>query len=119
MQIVYQIYTNSKDYVNNNVTPSVGAAYAYLEPTIKSAYGSLEPTIEIAKTLVEPAVEKALIIIDPLVQPVLEKVYELKEYGSQVVEQIIHNNHSHSEGNFAKSFQNFYFNFFNSRRRRM
>ncbi|RZC42522.1 Perilipin domain containing protein [Asbolus verrucosus] len=97
-EIFCQMYNTTKDYVNNTVTPAVGTAYSYVEPAVKTAYEKIEPAVQTAKTVVEPAMEKAKTIVDPLVQPALEKVHSLKEYGTQKLEEILHNcGHSHPE----------------------
>ncbi|KAJ3658781.1 hypothetical protein Zmor_010502 [Zophobas morio] len=108
-----EMYTTTKDYVNNTVTPAIGAAYAYVEPAVKSAYEKIEPAVETAKTVVEPAVEKAKVIVEPavekaktLVEPAIEKaksivepaLESLKEYGQQKLAELNQCAQGHPEG---------------------
>ncbi|XP_044254862.1 lipid storage droplets surface-binding protein 1-like isoform X1 [Tribolium madens] len=104
-ELIYQMYTTTKDYVNNTVTPAVGAAYSYVEPAVKSAYEKIEPAVQTAKTAVEPAVEKAKILVEPavekaksFVEPAVSAVESLKQYGSHKLEEIRQCTRGHPEG---------------------
>ncbi|KAF2894689.1 hypothetical protein ILUMI_11485, partial [Ignelater luminosus] len=107
-ELFFQMYTNTKEYVDNTVTPAVQHARAVVEPAVLAAKQAMEPAVlaakqavepavQAAKTAVEPCVQSARQIAEPLVQPALEKAYALKEYGTQKVEELLHRNNQDTE----------------------
>ncbi|XP_019870704.1 lipid storage droplets surface-binding protein 1 isoform X2 [Aethina tumida] len=111
-----EIYTNTKEYVNNAVTPAVECAYAYagqakeiVEPKIKQAKDLVDPVVQTAMHKLEPAVSAvqptvtaAKNIVEPLVQPAMEKAQQLKDYGKQKVDEYLHKGHSKQDDDIVE-----------------
>lgn len=85
-----QIYTSTKDYVNNTVTPAMESACAYVKPAVDTARNLVEPAVKGAIQSVEPAVQTARNIVEPMVQPAVDTACALKDYGTQKVEEFLH-----------------------------
>ncbi|KAF5291221.1 hypothetical protein FQR65_LT11456 [Abscondita terminalis] len=76
-EIFFQIYTNTKDYVNSKIQPAVKTALDMVQPAVDAAKPTVNSLREIAEPYVQPAVDKACAITD---------------YGRQKVGQILHLN---------------------------
>ncbi|CAH1159367.1 unnamed protein product [Phaedon cochleariae] len=97
-ELLLQIYTSTKDYVTNHVTPAVETARSYAEPAIgraRSAMDAVEPALERARNAVEPALERARNAVEPLVEPVVERAQALRENVMQKVDEYLHRGHEH------------------------
>ena len=77
-----EMYTTTKDYVNNKI-----------QPAIQTARGVVDPAVQVAMQVMEPAVKMA----EPIVQPAMVKACALKDYGYQKVEELLNLKPSESE----------------------
>lgn len=74
MKTYFQMYTNTKNYINDTV-----------QPAVQSAQHFVEPAVETARNIVEPAMESARHIVEPMVQTAVAA----KDYGLEKVEELV------------------------------
>ncbi|XP_018572934.1 lipid storage droplets surface-binding protein 2 isoform X2 [Anoplophora glabripennis] len=85
-----EIYTSTKEYIHNTITPALEQAYSYAEPAVKTAKDIMEPAVQSAKNIVEPAVEKA----KSLMEPALDTAAAIKENVMHKADEYLHCGHS-------------------------
>ncbi|XP_025829776.1 perilipin-1 isoform X2 [Agrilus planipennis] len=94
-----EIYNNTKEYIDHNVTPKVQNVYSTVEPTIQTAKHMVEPAIQSAKNIVDPAVQSAKNVVEPAVQTAYHLVEPIVQPAVDKVNQILHPHPEHNANN--------------------
>ncbi|KAL3267241.1 hypothetical protein HHI36_011374 [Cryptolaemus montrouzieri] len=108
-EIISQLYTSTREYVHDNVTPKVDSAYksvqGMVDPAVQTAKNVVNPAVQAAKKVTDPAVnlakptvEAAYKIVEPMVQPAVDRANALKDYSVQKVEEFLHRETRTEEG---------------------
>ncbi|KAK5643814.1 hypothetical protein RI129_007659 [Pyrocoelia pectoralis] len=77
-EVLFQMYTSTKDYVNEKFHLAIQTARDVMEPAVQAALQVMEPAVKLAEPLVQPAMDTACAL-----KHKVEEILHLKQSSSE------------------------------------